>query len=145
MSGYFSFQKLISTWFVQVMYFVGFLLISAAGIGLTVWAGLRLRDANISRELGWRYVAAGIGALILGNLLWRVFCECWVVVFHIRDELVGIRHTIGAGVVRTEAPVAEVHDDVHVPTVRRVREVSDISPIREVHETHRSASVLGLS
>jgi len=147
MSGYFSFQKLISTWFVQVMYFVGFLSISAAGIGLAVWAGLRLRDANISRELGWRYVAAGVGILIVGNLLWRVFCECWVVVFSVHDELVAIRQTLGFSRLRTAARPAVVYDDEDedVARVHSVREVVDTRPIDATHESNRSASVLGLS
>ena len=146
MSGYFSFQKLISTWFVQVMYFVGFLLISAGGIGLAVWAGLRLRDANISRELGWRYVAAGVGALILGNLLWRVFCECWVVIFNLYHELVAIRQTIGVSGLRTyETQASEVYEEVDVPRVRGEREIVYTPPIEEAHDSPRSASVLGLS
>lgn len=143
MSGYFSFQKLITTWFVQVLYFVGFLLISAGGIGLAVWAGLRLRDASISRELGWRYVAAGVGALILGNILWRVFCEIWIVIFRVHDELLGIHYTIGDFAFQRETPpVAEVHEHVdveHAPTATEVR------PVRSFEEHPRSASVLGLS
>jgi Domain of unknown function (DUF4282) len=145
MSGYFSFQKLISTWFVQVMYFVGFLLISAAGIGLAVWAGMHLRDATISRKLGWRYVAAGVGGLILGNLLWRVFCECWIVMFRLRDELVAIRHTIGGPSIYSSEPHIEEYEHVDVARVPGVPEVTDPRPREETHETHRGASVLGLS
>jgi len=145
MSGYFSFQKLISTWFVQVMYFLGFLLISAAGIGLAVWAGMHLRDATISRELGWRYVAAGVGALVLGNLMWRVFCECWIVMFRLRDELVAIRHTIGGPRVYASEPHIEEYEHADVARVPRVPEVTDHRSFEEPHETHRGASVLGLS
>ena len=145
MSSYFSFQKLISTWFVQLMYFIGFLLITTAGIGLAVWAGLRLRDANISRDLGWRYVAAGVGALILGNLLWRVFCECWIVMFRLRDELIAIRHTIGGPRVYTSEPHLEEYEHVDVAPEHRVAEVIDNRPLAESHETHRTSSVLGLS
>jgi len=145
MSGYFSFQKLISTWFVQVMYFVGFLLISAAGIGLAVWAGMHLSDATISRELGWRYVAAGVGAVVLGNLLWRVFCECWIVMFRLRDELIAIRHTIGGPRVYTSEPHIEEYEHVDVARVPRAPEVTDHRSFEEAHETHRGASVLGLS
>lgn len=145
MAGYFSFQRLISTWFVQVMYFVGFLLISAAGIGLAVWAGLQLRDATISRELGWRYVAAGVGALILGNLLWRVFCECWIVMFRLRDDLVAIRYTIGRPKVYASEPHIEEYEHVDVARERRTSEVADSPPLDETYQTHRSSSVLGLS
>jgi Domain of unknown function (DUF4282) len=145
MSGYFSFHKLISTWFVQVMYFVGFLLISAGGVGLAVWAGLHLRDATISRELGWRYVAAGAGAVILGNLVWRVFCECWIVMFRLRDELVAIRHTIGGPRLQVAEPYEERYEKVDVARDVDVREIREIRPIDDNHEQHRPSSVLGLS
>lgn len=127
------------------MYFVGFLLISAAGIGLAVWSGLQLRDATISRELGWRYVAAGVGALILGNLLWRVFCECWIVMFRLRDELVAIRHTIGGPRVYTSEPHIEEYEHVDVARQPRAMDVVDNPPLDETHQTPRSSSVLGLS
>lgn len=145
MSGYFSFQRLISTWFIQVMYFVGFVLISAAGIGLAIWAGLRLRDANIARDLGWRYVAAGAGLLILGNIVWRVFCECWIVLFNLLDELVAIRQTIGIRGFRREPLPAEVHDEPVIERVPAVREVVHTRPAEPPLETHKSSSVLGLS
>ena len=144
MGRYFSFQKLITTWFVQVMYFVGFLLITAGGIALTVWAGLRLNDATISRELGWRYVAAGIAALIAGNLLWRVFCEIWVIIFRLHDELVVIRHSFGDVAFQTEATPVEVdqYDHVHVAPEPEVTHAHSFEPATD---QPRSASVLGLS
>jgi len=143
MGRYFSFQKFISVWFVQVIYFVGFLLITAGGIALTVWAGLGLRDATISRRLGWQYVAAGVGALIVGNILWRVICELWIVLFNVHDELVAIRHTImpAPNATVTYESTAEA-DDV------RERTVADLPrsvALNEPHESRRGASVLGLT
>ena len=67
MGAYFSFERMITTSFVKVVYFLGFLLLTAAGIGLMVWAGLQLNDATIDRLLGWRYVALGAAVLIVGN------------------------------------------------------------------------------
>jgi hypothetical protein len=90
--GYFSFDRMITTSFVKALYFIGFIAITAAGVGLAVWAGMKLNDATIARELGWRYVAAGVGLVILGNLVWRVFCELWVVLFGIHAELASIRY-----------------------------------------------------
>jgi len=90
--GYFSFERMITTTFVKVLYFLGFIAITAAGVALAVWAGLRLNDATIVRGLGWRYVAAGAALVMFGNILWRVFCELWVVLFGIHSELVSIRY-----------------------------------------------------
>lgn len=90
--GYFSFDRMITTTLVKALYFIGFIAITAAGVGLAAWAGMRLNDATIARDLGWRYVGAGVGLLILGNIVWRVFCELWVVLFGIHSELASIRY-----------------------------------------------------
>ncbi len=106
--GYFSFERMITTTFVKAIYFLGFIAITAAGVALTVWAGMKLNDATIARELGWRYVAAGVAMVIVGNIAWRVFCELWVVLFGIHSELVSIRYALNLNGLRypTEAPIA---------------------------------------
>lgn len=91
MGRYFSFDRMITPAFVKAVYFIGFLAITVAGIALAVWAGMQLNDATISRSLGWRYVAYGVGLVVVGNIIWRVFCELWVVLFGIHDELVSLR------------------------------------------------------
>ena len=53
MSDYFSFQKCITSPFVKTVYLLGFLALTAGGIGLAGWAAMRLFEANIPRELGW--------------------------------------------------------------------------------------------
>ena len=88
MGRYFSFDRMITPGFVKAVYFIGFLAITIAGIALAVWAGMQLNDAIISRSLGWRYVAYGVGLLVVGNIVWRVFCELWMVLFGIHSELV---------------------------------------------------------
>jgi len=94
MGGYFAFERMITASFVRVIYFLGFIAITAAGVALAVWAGMQLNDATIDRTLGWRYVAAGVGLVVLGNIVWRVFCELWVVLFGIHNELVSVRHAL---------------------------------------------------
>ena len=88
MGRYFSFERMITPAFVKAVYFIGLLAITIAGIALAVWAGMQLNDATIDRSLGWRYVAYGVGLLVVGNIVWRVFCELWVVLFGIHSELV---------------------------------------------------------
>jgi Domain of unknown function (DUF4282) len=88
MGRYFSFDRMITPGFVKTLYFIGFLALTVAGVALAVWAGMQLHDATISRSLGWRYVAYGAGLVVLGNIVWRVFCELWVVLFGIHAELV---------------------------------------------------------
>ena len=90
MPGYFSFQKCITSAFVKAIYFIGFLALTAGGIGFAAWAAMGLYRATMPRELGWYYVAIGVGILFVGNLVWRVFCEIWIVPFNIHTRLVSL-------------------------------------------------------
>lgn len=107
MGGYFSFERMITTTFVKVIYFLGFVALTAAGVVLAIWAGMQLNDATISRTLGWRYVAIGVAAVVVGNIVWRVFCELWVVLFEIHSELTSVRYALNLNTRRytTDEPV----------------------------------------
>lgn len=140
--GYFSFERMITPAFVKVIYFLGFIALTAGGVTLAVWAGMQLNDATIARSLGWRYVAAGVAAVVLGNIVWRVFCELWVVLFGIHAELTSVRYALNLQGLRytTDEPIEQ-----EVITDReefvRPREVV-------VHNDERTAprhGVLGLS
>lgn len=133
MAAYFSFERMITTSFVKVAYFLGFLAITAGGVALAAWAGMQLNDARIDRVLGWRYVAAGVGLVVLGNLIWRVFCELWVVLFEIHAELVSVRYGLNLHGLRE--PVVVENEEVIRP-----REVVVHNDAAQHH-----ASVLGLS
>jgi hypothetical protein len=138
MSAYFSFKRMITASFVKVVYFLGFLILTAGGIGLIVWAGLQLNDATIDRNLGWRYVALGAAALVIGNILWRVACELLVVLFGIHAELVTLRYS--SQPVHFERVIEEP-----TPRERRALEPRDIVVHDDEIVAHRPAGVLGLS
>ena len=136
MPGYFSFQKLITPRFVKFIYVIGLLALTIGGIGLAVWAGLGLRSATLPTRMGVYYIAIGAGAVILGNLVWRVLCEIWIVLFNIHN-LLGViadepRHVpIERALPREEHPV-----ELRQPDVERAE---------EAYATGRPASVLGLT
>jgi len=135
MPGYFSFEKYITSSFVKAVYFLGFLALTAGGIGLAGWAAMRLYEASIPRELGWYYVASGVGILLVGNLVWRVFCEIWVVLFNIHARLVSLDQKTGA-----EAVSADVRTEVS----QDVKE-DEMPGHRELDLLGRPGGVLGLS
>ncbi|HEV8188518.1 MAG TPA: DUF4282 domain-containing protein [Pyrinomonadaceae bacterium] len=137
MGAYFSFERMITTTFVKVIYFIGFLAITAGGVALAVWAGMQLNDARIDRVLGWRYVAAGVGLVVIGNLVWRVFCELWVVLFEIHSELVSVRYGLNLNGLRVREEPVEI---VEREEISRPREVVVHNEAAQHH-----ASVLGLS
>jgi hypothetical protein len=140
--GYFSFERMITPAFVKVLYFLGFIALTFAGAGLAVWAGMQLNDATIARSLGWRYVAIGVGAVVVGNILWRVFCELWVVLFGIHAELTSVRYALNLNGLRytPEEPI-EREAIIERDEVIRPREVV-------VHSADQAAprhGILGLS
>lgn len=136
MGAYFSFERMITTTFVKVLYFLGFIAVTAASVALAVWAGMQLNDATIARSLGWRYVAAGVGLVVVGNIVWRVFCELWVVLFNVHAELVSVRHGLNLyGLRSTDEPIEEREEIV------RPREVVVHEPTLQRH----TGGVLGLS
>jgi hypothetical protein len=135
MSDYFSFQKCITSLFVKAVYFLGFLALTAGGIGLAGWAAMRLYEASISRGLGWYYIAVGVGVLLVGNLVWRVFCEIWIVLFNIHERLISLDQKAG-----TEAVVTELRTDISRDAQRE-----EILRHREIDLSGHPGSVLGLS
>ena len=136
MPGYFSFQKLITPRFVKFIYVVGLLAITVGGIGLAIWAGLALRSATLSTRMGVYYIAIGAGVVIVGNLIWRVLCEIWIVLFNIHNLLGSIER--GATQVGTELelPGEEYPVELRQEVIEREQ---------EARVAGHPASVLGLS
>jgi len=136
MPGYFSFQKLITPRFVKFIYVIGLLALTIGGIGLAVWAGLGLRSATLPTRMGVYYIAIGAGAVILGNLVWRVLCEIWIVLFNIHNLLGSIASESRQVVFERAVPSAEYPVEVKQAVIER-------EP--EARVTGHPASVLGLS
>jgi hypothetical protein len=136
MPGYFSFQKLITPRFVKFIYVVGLLALIAGGIGLAIWAGLGLRSRTLPTRMGVYYIAIGAGVAIVGNLVWRVLCEIWIVLFNIHNLL---------GSLAREAihePVERVSRSEEHPVELRQ---AAIESEQEARVAGHPASVLGLS
>jgi len=71
-SGYFKFKLLISSSLIQVIYFVGMLIVTFGSVFI----------------LFERNTLGGLAALIFGNLLWRIICESSIIFFRVHDLLV---------------------------------------------------------
>ena len=136
MPGYFSFQKLITPRFVKFIYAVGLLALTAGGIALATWAGFGLRSRTLPTRMGIYYIAIGAGVAIVANLVWRVLCEIWIVLFNIHN-LLGViasettRVPVERSFISEEDPVEVRHG-----IVEREQEVS-------IHG--HAGSVLGLT
>ena len=144
MSGYFSFHKMITVSFVKVIYFLGFLALTIGCTSLVVWAGLRLQDATIDRQLGWRYVAIGTAGVLIGNLVWRVLCESWIVLFNIHSHLASIDDSLGISTFQPQTTVRVIEREESAVEEQSESSAATNKPSRETYQAGRPASVLGL-
>ena len=134
MAGYFSFRKMISGSFVKAFYALGFILLTAAGIGAIIWTVMRLNDGTMATRPGIYYIAGGAGVLIIGNLIWRMICELWLLLFGVHSLLVSIDRSVR----HEPAGTAPIADDA-APVAK------DNRPARTLTPTTSRAGVLGLS
>lgn len=88
-----SFDKLIGTTLIKVMYYIGLV-----GIGLyaviAFLGGLGMMTQNFLAGLGMM-LAALIGAAV-GLLFWRFICEIYLLFFRISDDVRDIKNAKGA-------------------------------------------------
>ena len=136
MPGYFSFEKLITPRFVKVIYVVGLLAMTVGGIALAVWSGQGLRSATVPTRTGIYYIAIGASVAIVGNLVWRVLCEIWIVLFNIHNLLGSIASETRYVAVEPASPVEEYPVELRQAFVEREPEVG---------VTGHAGSVLGLT
>ena len=98
-----TFDKLMTGPVVHIIYWAGLALIVLAGFSVVGGAvGVALREGGI---MGWLLaipvLVAGLLVLAAGALLWRAFCEFYVAIFRISDDLRAIR-----AVTEREGPAA---------------------------------------
>jgi hypothetical protein len=134
MASYFSFKKMITGYFVKIVYMLGFLALTLGGIALAVWAGLGLQAGTLPQQTAINYIAIGVGAVLVGNLAWRMVCEFWLLLFNMQSLVASIERGVNAD----QHPAPQV---VTLPEPKR-ESVRDTAPTAVVG---RSASVLGLS
>lgn len=105
MPGFFSFHRMVSTSIIKAAYVIGLMLISIvglAGIGLGTFALIeQLRGEAVPNLaiIGQPIVAAVAGAvlLVMGNLLWRLLCEGWILLFSMHELLATIAERLDTG------------------------------------------------
>lgn len=81
--GFFSFRTMVSRTLIQIIYILGMIAFSVSGIFIII-------QAVNSRYASGEMIIQGLGVLILGNLIWRILCEAWILLFNIHDVLVSI-------------------------------------------------------
>ena len=78
MVEYFQFTKMISTSIIRGVHAVGFAVITLGSVIFLIKALPGPRSLII------------VAILIIGNLVWRLICETWILFFRIHESLVSI-------------------------------------------------------
>lgn len=89
MDDYLTFRKMITPIIIQVVFWIGAVLIALYAL----WQIFSGATANYG---GGSLVLRGLVTLLLGPLFWRIFCELLIVIFRINDTLTEIRGDKGA-------------------------------------------------
>jgi MFS family permease len=85
MGDFLAFRRMITTIIIQIVFWLGL-------IGIIVGGILIIIDAN-DPYYGWEWegVVAGVLTLILGPIIWRVYCETLILFFRMNETLTDIR------------------------------------------------------
>jgi hypothetical protein len=83
---FFSFRTMVSKTLIQIIYIIGMFGVSTAGIYI-------ITQAAISKSGSSEEFIMGSAILILGNLIWRIICEVWILLFNIHDVLCSMNET----------------------------------------------------
>jgi len=81
--GFCSFQKMISCTLIKILYVIGMIVITIGGIVMIVQGSDMYRG-------GEAFVMGGLALIIFGNILWRIICEGWIVMFSLHETTVSI-------------------------------------------------------
>ena len=80
MGDFFSFRRMVTPIVVQIVFWIGIVLIVIGGIGAAVTAD------NIATAIG------AIAMVILGPIVLRIYAEIVIVLFRINESLADINH-----------------------------------------------------
>ena len=103
MQEFLTFRKMITPMFIQIIFWVGTVVIAISGLVSMFTGGSR--TTTISSPFGGPPITqttsgsggffVGLLIIVIGPIMWRVYCELLIVIFKIHSELVAIREASG--------------------------------------------------
>ena len=98
MREYFNFDFMVTPWLIKVLYVIG-------QLGVLLWAVVTPFSMAFQRTLGGgsrfdigRFLIgflASLAILVLGSLIWRIYCELVIVIFKIHENLIAKKDAPG--------------------------------------------------
>ncbi|MEO0230574.1 MAG: DUF4282 domain-containing protein [candidate division WOR-3 bacterium] len=86
MGEFFRFKKMISLTLIKVLYVIGVVVLTVAGL-IIMFGGAGYGEG----ALAFIY---GLGVIVLGNLVWRLICEAGILLFALYDEVKSINEKL---------------------------------------------------
>ena len=77
---FFTFKRMISTFIIKIIYVLGIVGIFVSGLYTYSTDGVKM----------------ALIVVVIGNLLWRLLCEVWIVLFSIHKRLVDLEEMSGS-------------------------------------------------
>ena len=106
LSSVLTFERMITGPVIHLVYWCGLGVIVLAAFGVIgASVGIAIRERSLETLL--LAIPSLIGGLLLvlaGGLLWRAFCEFYVVIFRIGDDLAALRRAAEEEQSRTQIP-----------------------------------------
>lgn len=81
--SFWTFDKMVSPTIIQVIFWIGIGLIVLSALGQFIMA-------LDNRYGGGEQMVVAVGTLLIGPLVWRVYCELMIVIFRIHTTLRGV-------------------------------------------------------
>lgn len=86
--GYFSFHTLISTTFIKIIYAGGMVAITIIGLAGIIVPFIRFSQyPDTSPDATIIQAVIGMLVLVCGNLLWRILCESFILLFSVHEMI----------------------------------------------------------
>lgn len=83
--GFFSFRTMVSVGLIRILYLLGMIGLTLFGILIIV---VPTQQPYVEK------IVLGLLLLVPGNVLWRVFCEVWILLFSMHDILGSIEREL---------------------------------------------------
>ncbi|HUZ12087.1 MAG TPA: DUF4282 domain-containing protein [Caulobacteraceae bacterium] len=89
-----TFERMITGPVIHLVYWSGLGVIAIGAFGVVgASLGIAIRERSLETALGAvAALVAGLLIAVAGAIVWRAFCEFYVVIFRIGDDLSALRH-----------------------------------------------------
>jgi len=97
--NFFSFRWMITPGLIKTIYIAGAVVITLMGLGIVFGVAVHVPGPEgepVRHAVGGIGVLVGLVYILLGNLLWRLWCEFVIVIFSMHELLGSIDRKLGA-------------------------------------------------